>query len=368
MDRMSDESGSKTALVTGACGFTGSHMLEHLTSSGWSVVATDLRGSQRDEYYTEGGGSVTSPVYFEDVFEELGVEFIPADITERQALESVFEVRDYDVVFHIASLFDYFAEWDALHTVNVEGGRNVAELSANYGVGRLVHWSTLGVLGGSEDGAVGEDAAYDPHNRYCRSKVMQEKEMKGVRDKEDLGLTIIRPAPIYGPRHKYGVYHILLLLRKFGVVPVTQVYPRDKLLMFPSVHVKDLVNAASYLSQLGEAENEAYHVLSNCIEQHQLLEFLGGALGIERVRVPMPYLFYSGVYSSVLQWVGRKLEERARRRGRRPKVDASMVQYLSKNMWFSNRKVRDAGFRFRYLDPRKGLWEYITWCKQEGLV
>lgn len=360
--------GEKTALVTGACGFTGSHLLRHLARMGWDVVATDLEGAERGKYYTEGLGSVTNPVYFEDVFRDVGAEFRAADITEREELQEVFRGRDFDVVFHVASLFDYFAEWGQLEAVNVRGGRNVAELSAEHGVDRLVHWSTLGVLGGAEDGAVTEDASYDPHNRYCRSKVQQELEMKRVRDEGGLGLTIIRPAPIYGPGHRYGVYHILLLLRKFGVVPVMRVYPRSHRLMFPSVHVSDLVGAAEYLATLDGARGEAYHVLSDCIEQHRVLEFLAEALGLPCKRIPMPAVLYGGAYSSVLRWIGEKLEGRARSRGTRPKVDASMVEYLSKNMWFSNQKVRDAGYTFEYRDPRKGLWNYVTWCKREGLV
>lgn len=343
-------------------------MMQYLAEKDWSVVATDLEGESRDRYYTVGGGSVTNPVYFEDVVEELDAEFRAADITDRGELGRVFDVSDFDVVFHVASLFDYFAEWETLEAVNVGGGRNVAELAARHGVDRLVHWSTLGVLGGAEEGPVRESADYDPHNRYCRSKVDQEKALKEVGRETDLDLTIIRPAPIYGPGHQYGVYHILLLLRKFGVVPVMQVYPRSERLMFPSVYVTDLVGAAEYLALRDEARGEAYHVLSDCIEQHRVLEFLADALGLRELRLPMPAALYGGAYSSALQWVGRKLEERARRSGMRPKVDASMMQYLSKNMWFSNQKVRDAGYEFDYLDPRKGLWSYITWCKQRGLV
>lgn len=343
-------------------------MLRHLARNGWSVVATDLEGSERQRYYTVGTGSVTNPVYFEEVEDEVDAEFVPADITDREELGRVFRAADIDVVFHVASLFDYYAEWNALEEVNVRGGGNVAELAADHGVERLVHWSTLGVLGGADGAPVGEDADYDPHNRYCRSKVLQEQRMKQVRDEEGLELTVIRPAPIYGPGHQYGVYHILLLLRKFGVAPVMQVYPRNRRLMFPSVYVTDLVRAAEFLALQEDAGNEAYHVLSDCIEQHRVVEFLGRALGLREVRIPLPAALYGGVYSSMLQRVGRKLEERARRRGVRPKVDASMVEYLSKNMWFSNRKVRDLGFEFDYRDPRKGLWRYVTWCKQEGLV
>lgn len=129
---------SKTALVTGACGFTGSHMTELLADEGWDVVATDLEGAERETYYTEGEGSVPSPVYYEDIFEDAGAEFVPGDLTDRESLEPVFEAADYDAIFHIASLFDYFAEWDVLQAVNVEGGTNLAGLVRGVGTGHGV--------------------------------------------------------------------------------------------------------------------------------------------------------------------------------------------------------------------------------------
>ena len=359
----------KTALVTGACGFTGSHMLELLSEEGYEVVATDLEGAQRDTYYTEGEGSVPSPVYYEDIFEEVGADFVPGDLTDPEALEPVFEAHDYDVIFHIASLFDYFAEWDVLQAVNVEGATNLAEKAAAHDVGHVVHWSTLGVLGDAGfESPKEEDAPYDPHNRYCRSKVEQEKVLKRIATKADLDLSIVRPAPIYGPRHMYGVYHILLLLRKFGIAPVTRLYPRRKQLQFPCVHVKDLTEAALHVHEhRDETAGEAYNVTSDCIGQDELIDFLADALGVKKKRIPAPFWAYK-LYTRLAMWSSHKLEKKARDKGTRPKVDASMTHYLSHNMWFSNQKIKDLGFDFTFQDPRKGLWDYITWAKGEGLV
>ncbi|MFW5929296.1 MAG: NAD-dependent epimerase/dehydratase family protein [Halobacteriota archaeon] len=357
------------ALVTGACGFTGSHMLELLTEEGWDVVATDLEGSQRSAYYTEGEGDVPNPVYYEDFFDEVGAEFVPADLTEPDSLDAVFEGHDFDVVFHIASLFDYFAERDVLDAVNVEGGRNIASKAAEYDAGHLVHWSTLGVLGDAGfDEPNYEDADYEPHNRYCESKVEQEKELLKIEREDGLPLTIIRPAPIYGPRHRYGVYHILLLIRKFGFAPVTSLYPRRKQLMFPCVHVHDLVNAALYVHEnKDEAAGETYHVTSDCIGQDELVDFLGKSLGVKRKRFPAPFIAYK-LYGKLAMYASHRIEKKARAKGTRPKVDASMTHYLTHNMWFSNQKIKDLGFEFTYQDPRKGLWDFISWCKHEGMV
>ncbi len=360
---------SKRALVTGACGFTGSHMLELLTDEGWEVVATDLEGSQRNAYYTEGEGDVPNPVYYDEFFDEVGAEFVAADLTDQESLEPLFDDGSYDCIFHIASLFDYFAEREVLDSVNVDGGRNIAELAAENDVDHFVHWSTLGVLGDAGfDEPNYEDAEYGPHNRYCRSKVQQEIALKKVSSGEGLPLTILRPAPIYGPRHRYGVYHILLLLRKFGIAPVTSIYPRSKQLMFPCVHVTDLVNAALFVHRNQEdAAGETYHVTSDCIGQDELIEFLAESLGVKQKRIPAPLFAYK-LYGKLAMAVSHRIERKARAKGTRPKVDASMTHYLTHNMWFSNQKIQDLGFDFEYQDPRKGLWDYISWAKAEGMV
>ena len=63
---------AKRALVTGACGFTGTHMVELLKYKGWEVVGTDLAREKHREYYCESGDLV--PVYIEDFLDRMEVE------------------------------------------------------------------------------------------------------------------------------------------------------------------------------------------------------------------------------------------------------------------------------------------------------
>lgn len=360
----------ETVLVTGACGFTGSHLLEHLSdrAPGARIVATDLPGSRREEYYVSAtGADDPQPVYYAEVLDRLDVEFVPADLTDPDAVADVAERHDYDRVFHVASLFDYFAPRETLYAVNVEGTRNL--LSALVDAGqtcRVVHWSTLGVLGDAGfERPKAEDAPYNPHNRYCESKVDQERVVRSFGDR--LETTILRPAPIYGPRHQYGVYHVLKLADRLGVVPVPRLYPRDRQLQFPCVHVRDLVRAATYLSRTPSAAGEAYNVLSDPIGQDELLSFVADALSLRSVPVPVPFHAYA-LWARGAHPVGRTLEARARRRDTRPLVDAPMLRYLTANMWFSNRKLKDAGFDLAYEDPREGLDGYVEWCRDRGYL
>lgn len=356
---------AKVALVTGACGFTGTHMLELLHEEGWEIFATDLPGAQRKEFYTEKG--TFHPVYYEDIIRNTGAHFIPADLTKKETLPPLFK-QDYDAVFSIASLYDYFAEWDVLYRVNVLGHKNLVEawLESGAEVKHWVHWSTDGVYGETPYLPGDENCPFNPPNDYSRSKAEQEKLLWKFYEEKGLPLTVLRPAPIYGPRHVYGVYHILLSIAKFGVGAVVRIYPRRKQLMFPSVHVRDLVRAALFVAQREDTIGEAYNVLSKCIGQDELSEFLSKALGTPVVhRLPVPWALYK-LASSQAASIIRSLDRKARKRGTRPKIDVPMAGYITHQYWFSNEKLKRLGFKYIYEDPRKGLWEYITWCKSQG--
>lgn len=359
---------TRTALVTGACGFTGQHLVATLLDDGWSVVGTDLEAADRPAFYTETDNA-PHPVYDQSTIAASEAEFVPADITDAETLDPVFAAADYDVVFHLASLFDYFAERETLEAVNVEGARNVAEAALAEGVDHFVHVSTLGVLGdASFDAPKDETAAYNPHNRYCETKRQQEQLLLGLHEDEGLPLTVLRPAPIYGPGNRYGVYHIPLVVSKMGIAPVFRIYPRDRQLMFPSVHVTDLCEIATFVTEnRPRTVGEIYHAVSDCIQQDELVEFLGEAVDVPTVRIPIHYRLYKGLaHYTVLH--SRRIERIARDRGVRPKIDAAITRYLSHNMWFANEKIRDLGYEFEYRDPKAGLWDYVTWCKSEGLL
>ena len=365
---------SQTALVTGACGFVGSHLVESLASRGWNVTATDLDRSARGIYYEHeiSGDRTDKPQhsYVSEIIKESESRFISADITEPDTLKQVFD-QPYDVVFHTASLYDYFAEWEALYSVNVEGGRNVGELAASNDVGHFIHWSTLGVCGGASperDKPIKESAPYNPHNRYGKSKMKQEEVLLSIQENQNLPLTVIRPAPIYGPRHMYGVYHLLLLYRKIGTALIFPIFPESKQLKFPCVHIHDLIQAALYVHQnRDQTVGEIYHVTSEPIKQDDLIEFIANSLGLPIRRFPLPWPLYKLIAGRLVQ-LAALLEQRAREKKMAPKFPASMATYLKSDFWYTSEKLKKTGFEFRYEDPREGLWSYMTWCKQEGLL
>lgn len=361
---------TETILVTGACGFSGSNMLEYLAAEypDAQVVATDLPGSERAEYYTADPDSDSpEPVYYGEIIEECDVAFVPGDLTEPADVAQIADAHEYDTVYNIASLYDYFAPRDVLYAVNAEGTRTLlSALAEQETTPRLVHWSTLGVLGdaGFEE-PKSETDPYHPENRYCESKVVQEQIVRAFGDRIDT--TVIRPAPICGPRHQYGIYNILSLIDRVGVATVFRNYPRRYQRRFPCVHVDDVVGAADYLAGQETAIGETYNVLSNPIKADEMAEFLAEELDQRLFSIPMPEPIYR--LTAKLSYVlALRTEKRARERDERPLVEASTMRYLTGNMWFSNEKLKQTGYELRYEDPRDGLRDYIGWCRDNGYL
>ena len=105
--RCKDNIKQRKVLVTGAAGFVGQKMLVEMQNRGYSDIrATDL----------------FTPKNMPD-----GIEFIKSNVTDRKSLDDVME--GCHGVIHVADLFDFFAPWEKLYAVNVEGTKEYLRIS-----------------------------------------------------------------------------------------------------------------------------------------------------------------------------------------------------------------------------------------------
>jgi len=168
----------RVAVVTGAAGFVGRHLVAGLVKRGWAVRAVDLR---HDESWAD----------------QPGVSFVPGDIRDRAALQEI--VTGADTVFHLASAhLQVHAAADWYSSVNVDAITPLVEACSNAGVRRMVHTSSVGIYGHVPDPPADEGAPKHPGNEYERTKLegeivaMQEARRKG------LDLIVLRPGWVYG--------------------------------------------------------------------------------------------------------------------------------------------------------------------------
>ena len=103
------------ALVTGACGFIGSHLCEVLAEAGMMVRATDLPEVCKVDDRVRGR--------YPSVVRKSGAELVEADLTRPETLKGLLD--GVDRVFHLGALFDYSAPFAELERVNVGGTRNL---------------------------------------------------------------------------------------------------------------------------------------------------------------------------------------------------------------------------------------------------
>jgi nucleoside-diphosphate-sugar epimerase len=365
-------------LVTGAGGFTGNYVIRDLLERGQKVIATDLAAVLDDEENRRRAESIGVD------WEDPNLEVVPANLLDRESLERLFD-EPVTHIFHTASLYDYSASIERLRTVNVEGTRNLLEVMPLDQIERFVHWSTCGVFGKPYTAADGSkvnvpfnedspspkntppeaDGPPGTHlvNDYSISKWEQEKMMWQWHRQRDLPLTVVRPAPIYGPGSSYGHGGIILTIA-LGLLPAI---PADaENYITTSVHVADIAGFAVWAADQPQTLGEDYNIVDNSIiSYHEFLHYIALLCGQELRDLPfikMDQLAPLMVKAAkTWRWLEKNLSI--------PRVRVFEIQsatYMSSSYWLSNRKSLEAGYDYRYPDVKEGLKDTVAWFREMG--
>ncbi len=368
-----------TDLVTGATGFSGAYVVRDLLAAGRRVIATDLQRVLDDAAHRE----VLSAVGLD--LQHPKLQIVPSDLLDPASLTGLFEAP-VDRVFHTASLYDYSATVDLLRRVNVDGTKNLlAAIDGAGGVKRFVHWSTCGVFGkpytaadrpntnlpfaedspsprNSPDGASGP-ADTELVNEYSITKWEQEQLVWRWSRNGGSPVTVVRPAPMYGPGSSYGHGGIILAIAQ-GLVPVV---PRDaKNYITSSVHVEDMARFACHVAGRKESAGEDYNVVDNSIISYfEFLKYIGLLTGR---KLPEVWGINLKLAMPVLEAAAKSWTFLERRFGvPRPRIlEVQSASYMSSSYWLDNRKSLATGFEYKYSDVREGLKDTIAWFRRMG--
>jgi len=181
----------KKVLVTGADGFIGSHLTEHLVRQGLSVRAF--------VYYN----SFNSWGWLDEADDQVkeSLDVFAGDIRDPHGVRAA--MQGCDVVLHLAALiaipYSYHSP-DTYVDTNVKGTLNVVQAARELGVQRVVHTSTSEVYGSARFVPITEAHPLQGQSPYSASKIGSDHMALSFQASFGTPVAVIRPFNTYGPR------------------------------------------------------------------------------------------------------------------------------------------------------------------------
>lgn len=252
---------SRTALITGATGFVGGHLIRRLAADGWTVRA------------------LVRPTSDTRALDAAGAERVPGDLADVEALRA--GARGADTVFHLAAA-TVAPDEAGYHRANTEGTRNAVRgvLTASPRPRRLVYLSSYAACGpalGGRPRRAAETPA--PVSTYGRTKLAGEAAMA---DAAAAGVetAVLRAPPVYGPGDRALLPYFRLVRRHLAPAPAG---PELRTHM---IHVEDL---AAALHRAADAPPGTYAV-AEPVEHRwgDVVAAIAAAVGTRPLRVPLP--------------------------------------------------------------------------------
>jgi UDP-glucose 4-epimerase len=249
-----------TVLITGGCGYIGSHVAWALSDAGQQIqILDDLSTGHPDNAPPQA-------------------RLFVGDVSDRRLLSEIFSQGSISAVIHLAGkILPAESMKDPLRYLNENTCKTIALLEAMVrgGVGRLVFSSTAAVYGQSEIPKVDEDALTRPMSPYGLSKLMAEQAIEAACAAHDLraialryfnvaGVDAARRCGPRGPNPGHLIRTAIEAVRgEHGLVVFGNDYDTpDGTCIRDYIHVSDL--AAAHLSALSELDSRAGFRVLNC--------------------------------------------------------------------------------------------------------
>lgn len=178
-------------LVTGAEGFIGSHLTEHLIRKGYSVRPFVAYNS-----FNSWGWLDQCP---QEIRRELNV--FSGDIRDSHGVRTA--MKGCDAVLHLAALiaipYSYHSP-DTYVDTNIKGTLNIVQAAHDLDVAKVVHTSTSEVYGTACFIPITEEHPLQGQSPYSASKIGADQIALSFHRSFGTPITILRPFNTYGPR------------------------------------------------------------------------------------------------------------------------------------------------------------------------
>jgi len=313
-----------TALVTGASGFIGSHLVERL-----------LQGGARVRCLTRSARASGGPT-----------ELVCADYATGAGLREA--VAGVDVVFHLAGVTKALRMRD-YYSGNAQAVGNLARAAVS--APRFVHVSSLAAVGPCTGGTdVDEDTAPHPVSEYGRSNLGGEQ---AVRRRLPQAV-IVRPRVVYGPRDT----DVFEMLRGLARGVDLRIGREER--WFSAIYVADLVDGLLAAAQCPKAPGRAYFLAhGEAVSWSGFAASAAKLLGRRARKIVAPW---SAAYA-----IGWMAEWWSRARGQAGIISRDKVREAAYPRWTCS--ARRARAELGFVAPTSledGLARAVAWYREQG--
>lgn len=323
-------------LITGATGFLGRNLCEYLASRGYVLRALARPNSDTS------------------FLETLGVEIARGDVLDGDSVQAA--VCGCDQVIHAAAHFRLWGPARPFTQTNIEGTQHVLEAALRAGVKKLIHISTIIVVGPQEPGVVITERTpcrpY-PSDNYAKTKLVGERLVLDY-VKKGLPAVVLRLGALYGPHGHYAFNRLFFeeFLRNWRV----QVH-QGQHIIFPC-YVGDAAQAIESALELGRP-GHIYNIADQSIAHREANRIVSNLAQRSSWRVNFP--------GWVMVEFSRLLEFIALFTGQEPFYPQNLKPYVFNDWWVDISKAqRELGFVPSTF--AEGAQRTLEWYRSIGYV
>lgn len=318
-----------SVFVTGGTGFVGNYLLKYLISEGFEVHLLCRKNS-----------TYKIPKRYRS-----RINIVYGDLCDKNSYTSILDKVKY--VIHFAAIFQLEAKEVDLWKVNIEGTNEILEACTNKkNIKKIIYCSTAGVYSFTNE-QIDETSAtgvFLGTHRYEESKFQAEKICQNYRRQYGLPIIIIRPTAIYGKGSTYFFSTIFNFIKNGK----TKFYLGTGDNLIHMVHVEDITRATLHLLKKGKI-GEIYNICDDHpLTMRQALDYILENLDMEKPKMSIP----PSIAQFFLPFLG---------------ISREMFVHMQEHRHFSNKKLKNTGFKFKYPDFRLGIKKFINESKDKPL-
>lgn len=262
----------KKALVTGGCGFIGSHLVELLLNEDYEVNVLDNMSTGRKSNLNNVSGKKK-------------LEVFEGDLNDSSLIQE--SLIDCEYIFHLAALADIvpsILDPSGYFNTNVNGTVNLLEVARKSNIKKLVYSASSSCYGIPDIYPTSESADIKPMYPYAFTKWIGEQAVLHWGKVYNLPVISLRLFNVYGPRSRtsgtYGAVFGVFLAQKLAGRALTVVGDGSQTRDF--TYVSDVAKAFLAAAE-SRVTNDIFNVGSkNTYSVNYLTSLLGG----ETVNLP----------------------------------------------------------------------------------